>query len=377
MKRILTALLTAALLVSSASAVTGEPEVSAPSVVLMEKTTGDVLYESNSHQQYEPASVTKIMTLLLTFEALEDGLLTPDQKIAASAHAASMGGSQIWLEVGEQLTVSELIKAVAVVSANDCAVALAEAIAGSESAFVARMNERAAQLGMENTTFQNCTGLPAQGHLTTAYDIALMSRELMLNHPEVREYTTIWMDSLRNGASALSNTNKLIRTYSGATGLKTGFTDSALYCLSATAEREGMELIAVVMHAETSALRFESAAALLDFGFANFALITVTPAEAIPPVEVVLGECETVQPVLSQDASVLLERTQVSSAQQTVTLAPSVEAPVAAGDVLGTLTVTVDGEEVASVPLVASQSVEKLTLGGVFLRLLSALFPGD
>ncbi len=374
MKRILVAAFTAALLLTSTKGVTGEPMVSAPSVLLMEKTTGSILYEQDARTLYEPASVTKIMTLLLAFEALDSGLISLDQPVTVSAYATSMGGSQIWLKENEQITVDELLKAVSVVSANDCAVALAELIAGSESAFVKRMNERARELGMENTTFLNCTGLPAQGHVTTAYDIALMSRELILNHPDIRNYTTIWMDTLRGGAFQLSNTNKLIRFYEGATGLKTGSTDGALYCLSATAERDGMELIAVVMHAPTSDDRFESAKALLNFGFANYALLTVTPQQAIPPVDVVLGESAVVQPILSEAPTVLLEKAQIGNAQQSLVLAESVEAPVEAGQKLGELNVTVDGKTVASIPITATQEVPRLSIGGVFYRLLKGLF---
>ena len=257
MKRFLTALCAAALLSTSAGAL----EVSAPSAVLMEKETGTVLYEKDAHAKLEPASVTKVMTLLLTMEAIDAGQLGYDTVITASAHACSMGGSQIWLEENEQMTVDDMLKAVCVVSANDCAVALAEAVAGSEEAFVEKMNQRARELGMNDTTFKNATGLPAQGHVTSAWDIALMSRELILNHPDIRNYTTIWMDSLRDGKSELVNTNKLIRFYEGATGLKTGSTDSALYCLSGTAERDGMELISVIMKAPTSAQRFDDCSA--------------------------------------------------------------------------------------------------------------------
>ena len=261
----------------------GALEVEAPSALLMEKETGTVLFAKDEHAKLEPASVTKVMTLLLVMEAIDAGTLHYDDIVTASAHACSMGGSQIWLEENEQMSVSDMLKAVCVVSANDCAVALAEAVAGSEEAFVDRMNQRAAELGMADTTFKNATGLPAEGHVTSAYDIALMSRELVLNHPDIRDYSTIWMDTLRDGAFQLSNTNKLIRFYDGATGLKTGSTDSALYCLSATAERDGMELIAVVMHAPTSDDRFESAKALLNFGFANYTLLTVYPDQALPP----------------------------------------------------------------------------------------------
>ena len=340
----------------------------------MEKSTGTVLYELDSHTQYEPASVTKVMTLLLTFEALDAGAITLDQMVTISAQAVSMGGSQIWLKENEQMSVQDLLKAVTVVSANDGAVALAELIAGSESAFVERMNQRAQERGMTDTHFVNCTGLPAEGHVTTAYDIALMSRELVLNHPDIRDYSTIWMDTLRDGAFQLSNTNKLIRFYDGATGLKTGSTDSALYCLSATAERDGMELIAVVMHAPTSDDRFESAKALLNFGFANYTLLTVYPDQALPPVEVLLGESGTVQPVLAQTPTVLLEKAQAANVTQSISLCESVEAPVEEGQTLGTMTVTADGEVVATIPIVAAQAVERLSVGGIFQRMLRSLF---
>lgn len=374
MKHYLAAVLTACLLITPALAVTGSPEVSAPSAILMEKSTGTVLYELDSHTQYEPASVTKVMTLLLIFEALDAGAITLDQMVTISAQAVSMGGSQIWLKENEQMSVQDLLKAVTVVSANDGAVALAELIAGSESAFVERMNQRAQELGMTDTHFVNCTGLPAEGHVTTAYDIALMSRELVLNHPDIRDYSTIWMDTLRDGAFQLSNTNKLIRFYDGATGLKTGSTDSALYCLSATAERDGMELIAVVMHAPTSDDRFESAKALLNFGFANYTLLTVYPDQALPPVEVLLGESGTVQPVLAQTPTVLLEKAQAANVTQSISLCESVEAPVEEGQTLGTMTVTADGEVVATIPIVAAQAVERLSVGGIFQRMLRSLF---
>ena len=228
------------------------PELSCASALLMEKETGTVLYEKDAHLPLAPASVTKIMTLLLAMEALDSGAISRSDVVTVSAAAAGMGGSQVYLKQGEQITVNELLKCVAVVSGNDCAVALAEHIAGSESSFVERMNRRAAELGMNDTHFLNCTGLPAPGHLTSAHDIALMSRELILNHPAIRDYTTLWMDSIRDGSFGLTNTNRLIRFYPGATGLKTGSTDEALYCMSATAERDGMELIAVVMKSPTT-----------------------------------------------------------------------------------------------------------------------------
>ena len=328
-------------------------QVSAPSAILMEKTTGKVLYEQDAQVQYEPASVTKVMTLLLVMEAIDSGSLGWDDMVTASTHAISMGGSQIWLKENEQMSVRDMVKAVTVVSANDCAVALAEHIAGSEPAFVERMNQRARELGMEHTTFVNCTGLPAAGHLTCAYDIARMSRELVLEHPAIREYTTIWMDTLRDGAFQLSNTNRLIFYYEGATGLKTGFTDTALYCLSATAERDGMELIAVVMHAPTSNDRFESCKTLLNYGFANYAITPVYPEQAIPPVEVILGTQDTVQPVTQRECSILLEKNKAGAVTTQMELAPQVEAPVEPGQKLGELKVLVDGDQVDAIDLVA------------------------
>ena len=372
MKRFLTALCAAMMLTVSAGAL----EVSAPSAVLMEKETGTVLYEKDAHAKLEPASVTKVMTLLLTMEAIDAGQLSYDTVVTASAHACSMGGSQIWLEENEQMTVNDMLKAVCVVSANDCAVALAEAVAGSEEAFVEKMNQRAAELGMNDTTFKNATGLPAEGHVTSAWDIALMSRELILNHPDIRNYTTIWMDSLRDGKSELVNTNKLIRFYEGATGLKTGSTDSALYCLSGTAERDGMELISVIMKAPTSAQRFDDAKALLSYGFSTYALETIVPQEALPPIPVELGTQATVQPVLGEGTALLLEKAKAGQLSQSVELAESAAAPVARGDTLGTLTVTAGEETVAQIPIVAGEDVARVTFSQMFTRLLRLAFLG-
>ena len=349
-------------------------EVSAPSAILMEKTTGRVLCEQNADAQYEPASVTKVMTLLLVMEAVDSGRLGWDDVVTASPHAISMGGSQIWLKENEQMTVRDMVKAVTVVSANDCAVALAEHLAGSETAFVDRMNERARELGMERTNFVNCTGLPAPGHLTCAYDIALMSRELILNHPSIREYTTIWMDTLRDGAFQLANTNKLVRFYDGCTGLKTGFTDAAGYCMSATAERSGMELIAAVMKSETRDLRNESAKALLTYGFANYTVVDARPAQALPPVKVLLGECESVQPVLAGTSRVLVEKGQVNAVETAIALCADVEAPVEQGQKLGEMTVKVAGETREVIDIVAGQAVPRLTVGGIFKSLLEEFF---
>ena len=351
------------------------PEVNAPSAVLMEKSTGAVLFAKDEHTPREPASVTKIMTLLLTMEAIDSGALRYDDIVTASAHAASMGGSQIWLREGERMTVDDLLKAVCIVSGNDAAVALGEHLAGSEDAFVEKMNERAAELGMNDTHFVNACGLPAAGHLTSAHDIALMSRELILNHPDIRRYTTVWMDSLRDGASMLVNTNKLIRSYEGATGLKTGSTDAAGYCLSATAERGGMELIAVVMKNRTGDERTADARALLDYGFAGWSLVTVTPDEALAPLPVTLGERSAVQPVLTKDNTLLLEKSAAGALRTELALPETVSAPVAEGDRLGELRVlTADGEPIAALPILAGESVARVTWGQMLARLLRVAF---
>jgi D-alanyl-D-alanine carboxypeptidase (penicillin-binding protein 5/6) len=351
------------------------PELNAPSALLMEKQTGTVLCAVGEHEAREPASVTKIMTLLLTMEAIDSGTLHYDDVVTASAHASSMGGSQIWLREGEQMRVEDLLKAVCVVSGNDAAVALGEHLSGSEDAFVEKMNRRAKELGMNDTHFVNCTGLPVAGHVTSAYDIALMSRELIAHHPDIRRFTTIWTDSLRDGASMLVNTNKLIRFYPGATGLKTGSTDTALYCLSATAERDGMELIAVVLKAPSSEQRFADARALLDYGFANYALVTLTPEQPLAPVAVHLGESAAVQPVLTEDNTLLWEKAAVAGMTQTVTLAEGVDAPVAQGDRLGELTVA-DGEgnTLAVLPILAGQDVPRLTWWQMAKRVLRCGF---
>ena len=373
MKRILAAFLCACLLVLPAAAVTGAPETEAGSAVLMEKETGTVLYEAPAHDKLEPASVTKVMTLLLVIEAIDSGRLKLDDMVTVSARAASMGGSQVYLKEGEQMTVDDMLKAVAVVSGNDAAVALAEHLAGSESAFVERMNQRAHELGMEDTNFLNCTGLPAAGHLTSAYDIALMSRAL-IGHAKIREYTTIWMDTIRDGQFQLANTNKLVRFYEGCTGLKTGSTDSALYCLSATAERDGMELIAVVMKSPTSAQRFESAKSLLNFGFANYTLLDIQPDAAIPPVEVSLGTLDQVQPILGQGSRILVDRNELNEVTTELRLTDNVEAPVEQGQKLGEMVVSVGGQERQVIPLVADQAVERLTLPGIFAKFVKQLF---
>lgn len=384
MKKICAGLLSSAVLLAgltvparaeeAVEAIVGAPAVDASAVVLMEKETGTILYEENSHVQRQPASVTKVMTMLLVMEAIDSGRLSYEDTVTVSAHAASMGGSQVYMKENEQMTVHDMLKAVAVVSANDGSVALAEHLAGGEEAFVALMNERAQQLGMQDTHFVNCTGLPADGHVTSAHDIAVMSRELVLNHPDIRQFTTIWMDSIRDGAFQLSNTNRLVRYYEGATGLKTGFTDAALYCLSATAERDGMELIAVVLGAQTSDKRFETAKSLLNFGFANYTLMDVHPGQALPPMDVLLGVTETVQPVPARSCRILVEKADMDKVSTALTLAKDVEAPVEAGQKLGSMTVYVDGVEREVIDLVAESPVERLTVGKILSRFLATLF---
>lgn len=373
MKRTVFSLLAAfALCVSAAAA---GPTVSCPSALLMEKQTGTVLFAQDEHTPREPASVTKIMTLLLVMEAIDSGALSYDDVVTGSAHAAGMGGSQIWLKENEQMTVRDLLKAVCIVSGNDAAVALAEHLAGSEDAFVERMNARAQELGMNDTHFVNCTGLPAAGHLTSACDIALMSRELILHHPDIRQFTTIWMDSLRGGESMLVNTNKLIRFYDGATGLKTGSTGSAGYCLSATAEKNGMELIAVVLKGKTSDERFSDAKSLLNYGFSTWSLVTVTPDEVLPPVPVMLGVRGTVQPVLTSENTLLVEKTLANGLTKEVALAESVAAPVYAGDTLGQLTVRdAAGNTVAELPILAGEDVGHVTFVQMLGRCLARGF---
>ena len=371
----LLALLTLTAAVPLAGAVPADSglSLSCASCVLMEKETGAILLEDNAHEKLEPASVTKIMTLLLVMEAVDSGQLGLDDPVTVSSYAAGMGGSQVYLEEGEQMPVSEMIKCVTVVSGNDCAVALAERVAGSEGAFVARMNQRAQELGMEDTTFLNCTGLPAQGHVTSAHDIALMSRELILNHPSIREFTTIWMDSIRNGEFGLTNTNRLVRFYEGTTGLKTGFTSSAQYCMSATAERDGMELIAVVMKSPSTNQRFDDAKALLDYGFANYTVVSVYPEAPLAPIDVLLGTQGQVQPKLERDCRLLVRRGEEGQVSTGLSLAENVEAPVESGQILGRLEVYVGGELRDTIPILSAQQVDRLSVPGIFSRMLSRL----
>lgn len=377
MKKLRSALLALLMMLSLAMpAAAEELAVDAQACLLMEKTTGQVLYAVNEHEQLEPASVTKVMTLLLVMEAIDSGALSYDDMVTASAYACSMGGSQIWLEENEQMTVEDMLKAVCVASANDASVALAEHIAGSAEAFVEKMNQRAAELGMEDTHFVNPTGLPAEGHVTSAYDIALMSRELILHHPDIRRFTTIWMDSLRDGAFGLNNTNKLIRYYEGATGLKTGSTDNALYCLSATAERDGMELIAVILKSPTSTQRFESAKVLLNYGFAAYGLTHIEPEEPLPAIPVELGTAASVMPEVSGDQDMLLTKDKLGTLTVQTEMEAALSAPVEKGQRVGTLTVTAGDEVLAELPLVAAEGVERLSYGQILLRCLQMAFLG-
>ncbi len=350
-----------------------ELSVAGKSAVLMDVSTGTVLYESNAHQALAPASVTKIMTMLLIMEAVDSGKIALTDMVTASEAAAAKGGSQIYLKAGETMSVSDMLKSIAVSSANDCACAMAEHIAGSEEAFVSQMNQRAQELGMQDTHFVNCTGLDdspeAAEHKTSAYDIALMSRELLKNHPKIKELTTIWMDTVRNGTFGLSNTNKLIRFYQGATGLKTGYTSAAGYCLSASALRDDMELIAVVMGADTSQNRNAACKQLLDYGFANFAVIQPELTEA-PDVPVRLGTQEAVPVQLGEQEGLLIDKAQKAGVTTQVTLEDAVSAPVSQGQRLGTLTVKAGDQVLREIPLVAAQGVARLTWGELFGKVL-------
>lgn len=355
--------------VAEAEGFTVDLNLPVKSAILMDQNTGSVLYEMNADEQLPPASITKVMSLLLFMEAIDSGKITLEDKVACSEFAAGYGGSQIWLKPGEEMTVDELLKAVAVQSANDATVCLAEYVAGSESAFVQMMNDRAAELGMSNTHFLCAAGLDESGHFSSARDIALMSRELM-HHKLITNYTTIWMDTLRNGATSLVNTNRLVRFYQGATGLKTGTTSGAGSCLSATATRDNLGLIAVVLGADNSDKRFSSARALLDWGFANYAVAAISPPEEIGTLPVTRGTAETVELKCQPPTDgIVLEKGKQDSILQTVTLLESIEAPVAAGQEVGKVTVTVEGNTVAEYPVVTAGEVPRMTFGRAFCRL--------
>ena len=387
MKKFLALLLSVAIIIVFEVSVLGENEENlqetaveaAPSIdidvksaILIEKSTGTILFELNADEQLPPASITKIMTLLLVMEAIDDGNLTMETKVTASENACSMGGSQIWLEPGEEFTVHELLKASAIASANDACVALAEAVCGSEEVFVDRMNQRAQELGMTNTTFKNCTGLDAAGHVSTARDISLMSMAL-LGHSEIKNYSTVWTESLRNGETQLTNTNRLVRFYKGCTGLKTGSTDEAGCCLAASAERDGMELISVTLGSPHTEQRFAAGRKLLDYGFANFTVVRMTPPEeAVTEIPVVHGTKEKITAVFDTPSTFLLKKGQENEIGQTVELPETLGAPVEAGEKIGRVVVTLSGGEIGSYAILAKESVPEMN----FFTALKTLFLG-
>ena len=381
MKRLFLVCLAVLLIMGSLSLTAAAEEMKLPAkgAVLMDAATGTVLYEQNAHEKLHPASVTKVMTMLLVMEALDQGKITLTDTVTASQTAAAKGGSQIYLKVGEQMTVETLLKSVAVASANDAACALAEHLAGSEAAFVQKMNQRAKELKMEDTHFVNCTGLDdgedAKNHLTSAYDIALMSRQLLYYHPTVKNYTTIWMDTVRDGTFGLSNTNKLVRFYSGCTGLKTGYTSQAGFCLSASAMREDMELIAVVLGCSTSQERFSACKSMLDYGFANYALIQ-PDVDAYPEVHITLGVKKQVKVTTADRCSLLIDKGQKNEVRCTLEVMEKVTAPVSKGQRLGTMTVRCGEQILAQLPLVAEETVPRLSFGQIWKNLLRTLFLG-
>ena len=330
--------------------------------ILIEQKTGEVLYEHNPHEKLRPASVTKVMSLLLIMEALDSGQIALTDKVPCTEDAAGMGGSQIWLEVGEELTVDEMLKAICVVSANDCTVAMADYLCGSEEAFVQKMNERAKELGMNDTTFMNCHGIDEDGHFTSAYDIALMSRELLNNHPTILNYTTIWMDTLRNGESELVNTNKLIRNYKGATGLKTGSTSVALYNLSASATRDGLSLIAVIMKAPTTKIRFSEAQKLLDYGFSNYQYKDLaSKGTVLKEADVTKGVTSKVDLVIENDVGILVKKGEDKNIEQTINIEENLSAPIYENQKVGEVIYTLNGTEVGRTNIIAAKSIEKKT----------------
>ena len=354
-------------------------EYEAKSWLLMDAATGTILDSGNEHERLAPASVTKVMTMLLIMEAIDSGQISWEDTVTASETAAAKGGSQVFLKAGETMTVADMVKSIAVSSANDCACAMAEHLAGSEAAFVERMNARAKELGMNDTNFVNCTGLDddddAAAHRTSAHDIALMSRELLTKHPDIKKYTTIWMDSIRDGTFGLSNTNKLVRFYPGCTGLKTGFTSGAGYCLSASAERDGMELIAVAMGAETSQKRNDACRGMLDYGFANFAHYTPSLPEPVAvPVE--LGKAEQVTVILPDAAPMLVKKGELSAITARTELPERLDAPVEQGQQLGELILEREGERIAALPLTAGEAVPRLSWADLFAKLLGRVAMG-
>lgn len=334
--------------------------------ILIEQHSGQVLYEHNSHEKLRPASVTKVMSILLIMEALDSGQISLTDKVPCTEDAAAMGGSQIWLDVREELTVDEMLKAICVVSANDCTVAMADYLCGSQEAFVERMNTRAKELGMNDTTFKNCHGIDEDGHVTSPYDIALMSRELLNNHPDITKYTTIWMDSLRDGKSELVNTNKLIRNYKGATGLKTGSTSVALYNLSASATRDNLSLIAVIMKAPTTKVRFAEAQKLLDYGFNNYEYKTLAKkGTTLKNVVVTKGVQESTDLILENDVGILIKKGQDKEIQQTINVEENISAPIYEGQKFGEVVFTLEDKEIGRTNIVANTSIAKKTFSNL------------
>lgn len=346
------------------------------SAILIEQSSGKILYEHNIHEQLRPASVTKIMTILLIMEAIDSGRLNYTDQIPCSENASSMGGSQIWLDTKETLTVDEMLKAICVVSANDCTVAMAEYLAGSEENFVKQMNEKAKELGMNDTTFKNCHGIDEDGHVSSSYDIALMSRELLMKHPDIKKYTTIYMDSLRDGKSELVNTNKLIRNYRGATGLKTGSTSLALYNLSASATRDDLSLIAVILKAPTTKDRFADATKLLDYGFANYSFKSFAKkGDSIKEIQVSKSVSSSVSAILSQDAGTILKKGEEGNIVQNITLPDTISAPVNEGDKLGEISYSLNNEILSTVDIVAKNSVEKIDFFNMTKQIFNSWLP--
>lgn len=334
-----------------------------PSAILIEQSTGQVLYEHNCHEPLRPASVTKVMSILLIMEAIDEGKITLNDSVPCSENSASMGGSQIWLDPRETLTVDQMLKAICIASANDCVVAMAEYLGGSEEGFVQMMNDKAKELGMKDTTFKNCHGLDEDGHVTSSFDIALMSKELLNNHPQITEYTTIWTDSLRDGKSELTNTNKLIRSYKGATGLKTGSTGLALYNLSASATRDDLSLIAVIMKAPSTKVRFAEAQKLLDYGFNTFSFKQFGKKdEVVKTINVNKGVRSHVDAILSGNSGTLIEKGKDKNIEQNLILDDTVSAPVTAGQKLGQVSFSLDGQTLSTVDIVAKNDVEKMNL---------------
>ena len=361
---------------NSKEAVTNNPlKLTCGGAILIEQNTGNVLYDYNMHEKLRPASVTKVMTILLIMEALDSGKISLTDKIPCSKEASSMGGSQIWLETTEQLTVDEMLKAICVVSANDCTVAMAEYLEGSEEAFVAKMNERAKQLGMNDTTFKNCHGIDEDGHLTSAYDIAIMSRELLVNHPSITKYTTIYMDSLRDGKSQLVNTNKLVRNYEGCTGLKTGSTSLALFNLSASATKNGLSLIAVVLKGSSSDVRFTEARKLLDYGFSNYEYKNLgEKGDVIGNVNINKGIENCTNAILKNDVGIVIKKSKGNSISQNIELFNNISAPVSKGQKVGEVSFYLDNKEIGKADLVSSSDISKYSFGAMATKVYKSWF---